>query len=105
MANQIRTAEHRRHARHPITGKVRVLWDPGDGESRICLAELVEVSESGLRIRVDTAITPRSYVTINHRESGIMGRGSVRFCRFIKGKYSVGLEFVGGTGWHPPEAA
>jgi hypothetical protein len=66
------------------------------------MAELVEVSKFGVCIRVDVNMPARTYVTINARELSIMGRGSVRYCRFQRGKYTVGLEFNGGTGWQPP---
>ena len=65
------------------------------------MAELVDISSRGIRIRVDAQMAPRTYVTINDRELGITGRGSVRYCRYEKGKYAVGLEFSGGTGWSP----
>ena len=102
MANQVRTAERRRGTRHPAKGKVRVLWEHSDGQHQVCIAELVEVSHKGLRIRVEVNMPPRTYVTINERELGIVGRGSVRYCRFEKGKYAVGLEFSNGTGWKTP---
>jgi len=56
---------------------------------------------SGIRILVDTRIAPWTYVTVNDRAIGVTGQGPVRHCRFEKGKYAVGLEFSGGTGWNP----
>jgi hypothetical protein len=66
------------------------------------MAELLDVSAKGMKILVDTQMTTGNYVTINDQTHGIMGRGSVRHCRYQKGKYAVGLEFLGGTGWKPP---
>ena len=52
-------------------------------------------------MRVDRQMAPHTYVTVNDLGIGITGRGSVRYCRYEKGKYVVGLEFAGGTGWKP----
>jgi len=102
MANQVRTTERRRQTRYPKTGKLRVLGEDVDGQSRMFLAELVEISLKGMKILVDAPMGARSYVSVNDREIGVMGRGCVRYCRFEKGKYAVGLEFSNGTGWKPP---
>ena len=99
MANSPRKLEKRQHTRQPIAGKLRVLWQDADGQERVCAAELVNISLKGLRIRVDIQMEPRTHVTVNDQEIGISGRGSVRYCRYEKGKYAVGLEFSGGTGW------
>jgi hypothetical protein len=101
MADPVRKTEHRQHVRHPIMGKVRILREDADGQGRVCAAELVDISIRGMRILVDIQMTPRTYVTVNDQKMGVMGRGSVRYCRFEKGKYAVGLEFSGGTGWNP----
>src|SRR5260221_600816 len=101
MANLLRKLDQRQHARQEIAGKLRVLWQDADGRERVCAAELVNISSKGLRIRVDIQMAPRTYVTVNDQEIGISGRGSVRYCRYEKGKYAVGLEFTGGTGWDP----
>jgi hypothetical protein len=99
VAYSIRSSEKRRDIRQPIAGKLRVLWEDSEGKPQICIAELVDISSKGLKIRVDLQMPPRTDVSVNDRERGIMGRGCVRYCRFEKGKYSVGLEFSGGTGW------
>lgn len=101
MANQVSKGEQRRDARHSIAGKLRLLWEDAEGKQQVRTAELENVSRSGIKIRVDVQMAPRTYVTVNDREIGIMGRGSVRYCRYERGKYSVGLEFSGGTGWNP----
>jgi len=101
VANIIRKNEHRRYSRQPLTARLRVLWEDADGHSRVCTADLVNVSIEGMKILVDFQMAPRTYVTVNDRKSGLVGRGSVRYCRFEKGKYAVGLEFNGGNGWKP----
>ena len=101
MTNIVRKNERRRYARQPLTGRLRILWEDADGQSRVCTADLVSISIEGVKILVDIQMAPRTYVTVNDRKSGLMGRGSVRYCRFEKGRFAVGLEFSGGTGWKP----
>jgi hypothetical protein len=50
-------------------------------------------------LRADQAIPLRSPVSCNEEKLGIRGRGTVRHCTFLKGKYEIGVEFSGGTGW------
>jgi hypothetical protein len=51
---------------------------------------------------MDDRVPERSFLTCNDRKLGISGRGVVRYCNFVKGKYEVGVEFSGGTGWREP---
>jgi len=101
VANAVRKTEQRRYARQTLTGRIRILWEDADGQSRVYTADLVNISIEGMKILVDVQMAPRTYVTVNDRKYGLMGRGSVRYCRFEKGKFAVGLEFSGGTGWNP----
>ena len=54
---------------------------------------------NGVKLRVDEKIPVRSYVACNDVSLGIVGRASVRYCNFSKGKYEIGLEFVSGSGF------
>src|SRR5712671_4680170 len=98
MANLLRKVDRRQHRRQAMGGKLRVLWQDAEGRERVCAAEIVDISVNGLKIRVDIQMAARTYVTVNERAIGITGRGSVRYCRYEKGRYVVGLEFSGGTG-------
>jgi hypothetical protein len=69
------------------------------------MGKLVDVSVMGIRLRTDDPIPVRSYLICNDQRLGISGRGSVRHCAFRKGKYEVGIEFSGGSGWHEPVEA
>ena len=100
-----RRADQRKHARKPVAGKLRILWNDETGAERLGLAELVNVSRFGLQIRLDNKLTRGTQVMCNDRALGISGRGSVRYCDFSKGKYVIGLEFSSGTGWTEPKDA
>lgn len=89
----------RRDVRYSIKGTVRVLWRDGDGGEGILTAKVDNISEAGIRLRLDQKIPVRSYVSCNDEALGISGTGPVRYCRFAKGKYEVGLDFSGDSGW------
>ncbi len=72
---------------------VRVLWEDGDGRERVSNAIVVNASPTGVKLRLDEKIPVRSYIACNDPALGIVGRASVRYCIFSKGKYEVGLEF------------
>src|SRR5258708_30600072 len=99
MAYSLRKVERRQQSRKRSAEKLRVLWLDADGRECVCVAELVDISANGLRIRVDIQMAPRTCVMVNDRKIGITGRGLVRYCRYAKGKYEVGLEFSSGIGW------
>jgi c-di-GMP-related signal transduction protein len=99
-----RMSEARRKMRHAASGTLRILWEDSTGRERVSNAQLQNVSVNGLRLQTIDQIPVRAYVTCNDVKLGISGRGSVRYCNFTKGKYLIGVEFAGGTGWKEPPA-
>jgi len=103
-SNLVRPAEVRKHRRYAIQGTMHLLWQDGSGRERLSVGKLVDVSVMGVRMRTEEPIPVRAYLICNDPRTGIRGRGSVRHCNYSKGKYEIGVEFSGGTGWHePPE--
>jgi len=102
--NPVKRQNTRRHPRHDAAGLLRILWEDGGGRERISNGRLVNVSVEGIQLLVDEQIPIRSYVSCNDIKLGIRGRGSVRYCVFSKGKYRIGIEFSGGTGFREPIA-
>jgi len=94
----------RREARHPLSGMLRILWEDSDGREVISKAQIVDVSVSGLKLRVEGKIPVRTYISCNDTRLGIRGRGSVRYCHFAKNQFLIGIEFPNGTGWRPPSS-
>ena len=82
-----------------MTGTLRILWEDTEGRERVSKATIVNASENGVKLRLDERIPVRSSVVCNDVALGIVGRGSVRYCIFSKGKYDIGLEFQGGSGF------
>jgi hypothetical protein len=83
---------------------IRILWEDSEGRERVSHAKIVNASASGVKLRLDEKIPVRSYVACNDAALGIVGRGSVRYCIFSKGKYDIGLEFGSGSGFRENKA-
>ena len=94
----------RRYTRHDASGLLRILWEDGEGSERVSNGRIINISVEGIQVLVDDKIPVRSYVSCNDSKLGIRGRGSVRYCNFRKGKYQIGIEFAGGSGWREPAA-
>ena len=101
-SNLVPKRDLRRKPRHQLDGALRILWEDSDGREVISRAQIVNISESGLQLRVEDKIPVRTYISCNEPRLGVTGRGSVRYCHFTKGKFVVGIEFLGGTGWREP---
>jgi c-di-GMP-related signal transduction protein len=99
-----RKTNTRRHVRQPATGELRLAWQDPAGCERAIPARLVNASVEGLQLRISERIPVASYVSCNDPKLGISGRGRVRYCNYVKGKYLIGVEFRGGTGWREPSA-
>jgi EAL and modified HD-GYP domain-containing signal transduction protein len=95
----------RRHVRHAAIGVLRLRCEDRSGRERIIPATLINSSEEGLQLQVSEAIPVRSYVSCNDPKFGVSGRGTVRYCNFVKGKFFIGVEFPGGTGWLRSQAS
>jgi hypothetical protein len=89
----------RRYARDTVNGSLRILWEDVDGREHVSQARIVDISPRGIGLRSDQAIPLRSPISCNDEKLGIRGRGTVRHCTYLKGKYVIGVEFSGGTGW------
>jgi hypothetical protein len=101
-SNVVRKGELRKHPRYPLSGTVRILWEDSEARQVVTRARLVDVSVSGVQLMVENPIPIRTLIYCNEPALSIAGRGSVRYCQFSKGKYRIGIDFAGGTGWPEP---
>ena len=97
-----RKFDTRRHVRYAVTGPLRVLWEDREGKEAVIQASLMNVSVEGFQLLVSEKIPLLSYLRCNEPKLGLCARGRVRYCNYLKGKYLIGVECRGGTGWHPP---
>ncbi|MFN7997457.1 MAG: EAL domain-containing protein [Bryobacteraceae bacterium] len=94
-----RITDSRRQVRYPAKGTIRIRCEDQDGTARIVLAQITNASAGGVQLCATEKITTSTRITCNDPVSGIAGEGCVRYCNFRKGKYVVGVEFHGGSGW------
>jgi len=97
-----RKTDSRLAVRYSAEGVLRILWLDQAGCERTSSAKLVNVSATGLQLLIKDNIPVHASVSCNDPKIGIAGTGSVRYCKFSKGEYLVGLAFSNGTGWHEP---
>jgi hypothetical protein len=93
----------RRHPRAPISGEVQLSWTDRMGEQKFIYAQILDVSESGMRVELREALAKQVYVSLRADQIGLQGSASVRSCVKKGSKYLVGLEFSGGLKWKPKE--
>jgi hypothetical protein len=86
----------RRYPRFPYSGSIRIAWDDPAGYRKTVKAELLDLSEGGMRLSVPEAIPIGAYVFIDYPKLGISASASVRYCRRGVMKYAIGVEFTGG---------
>jgi c-di-GMP-related signal transduction protein len=97
-----RTTNTRKHIRYAATGELRLLLEDRAGTEAVISASLKNVSAEGMQLLISEKIPVLSYVRCNDGKLGLCGRGRVRYCNYLKGKYLIGVEFRGGTGWRGP---
>jgi len=99
-----RKTNTRRHVRQSVSGDLHVVWEDRAGGQSIIPAKLMNVSVEGLQLQVSVKIPVTARISCNDPKLGISGKGQVRYCTFVKGKYLIGVEFRTGTRWRGPSA-
>lgn len=92
----------RRDSRLLFSGKIGLTWATPTGDACARNGECIDVSPSGLKVKVDTPIATRTVVTVRAKELVLHGSASVRSCTRSGVRYIIGLEFVGGMRWQIP---
>jgi hypothetical protein len=89
----------RRHERVPQAAPVQVSWKDRLGHEKFANAEILDVSEAGMRVKVPESLAEQTLVTLRSDRLALHGRASVRSCVRQRARYVVGLEFIGGLQW------
>ncbi len=84
--------EIRRHGRIPFIGIVRLSWEDAQGQPKYAQGQCMDVSESGLRVEVNTAIAPRTRISLNADRIKLSGSATVKHVVRYGSKYILGLE-------------
>jgi PilZ domain len=94
----------RRQERRPCEHKVTVTWRDARGDDKFAIAQAIDISESGIRLKMPEAPPVHTYVMLRAAKLGLLGNASVRHCvRMAGSKYAVGAEFTAGLEWVPEE--
>ena len=94
---------NRRFERIPSGGAITVTWAEPSGRRNTAKANILDQSETGLRIELNAPIPLRSYVAfkaVEMKTGDWACWGSVRYCGQHKTKYVVGLELSAGARWN-----
>jgi hypothetical protein len=91
----------RRHERVLLAAPVQVSWQDRLGNQKFANAEILDVSEAGMRIKVPESLMAQTLVTLRSDRLALHGRASTKSCVRHGAKYLVGLEFIGGLNWKP----
>ena len=94
----------RRDNRLSYAGKINLTWASPNGDPCACNGQCIDISASGLKVKVESQIPTRTVVTVQSRELALHGSASVRSCTRSGVRYIIGLEFVGGMKWQTPPA-
>ena len=76
---------------------VDVRWRDKSGRSRRAVANLEDISASGVCLQVDVQVPLTTVVRISYPQGEFLG--VVRYCQFKEIGYYLGVQFEGGSKW------
>jgi len=87
----------RREDRELCADLVKVQWNYGSGSTRTEWAILEDISASGACLEIEELIPPNTIVSLQFETDSCQAR--VKYCKFDKLKYLLGVEFEQGYRW------
>ena len=90
-------AERRAEARMLCADLVHVRWKDKTGRSQKAVANLEDISLSGVCLQLDSPIPRDTRVEIRHPKAAF--EGSVRYCLYRDIGYFLGVQFAEGFKW------
>jgi hypothetical protein len=92
----------RRQRRYAVDACVlEVSWINITGKMETARTRALNVSEDGMALQLPTAAMP-TRVRFRSDRFKLSGAGTVRYCRRSGAAYIVGVEFIEGLHWSPP---
>ena len=89
--------ERRTDARLLCAELVEVLWEDDSGRKRRRVANLEDISLSGMCLQVEAAIPPGTAITMSYGDGEMVG--IIRYCVLREGGYFLGVQFEEGCRW------
>src|SRR5579859_3348509 len=94
----------RKYRRYAVDGAMlQVFWLSLSGTMKMTRTRALNICEGGIALELPEAATPLSLVRFESTKYKVRGAGAVRHCHRVGSKWIVGLEFVEGLRWQPPE--
>jgi hypothetical protein len=94
----------RSHRRYLVdSGVLQVSWLDASGNMKVARTRALNISEGGMALELPEAAMPLSMVRFQSDRFKVRGAGAVRHCRRVGSKWIVGIEFIEGLRWNPPE--
>ena len=78
---------------------VDVIWKDRQGRERKSLANLEDISSSGMCLQMDIPVHLDTVVQISYPKGKF--EGSVRYCLYREIGYFLGVQFLPGCSWSP----
>jgi hypothetical protein len=90
--------ENRREDRRLLCAElVQLVWEEESGRQRRRVANLEDISLSGLCLQVESPIPAGTAITMLYGDGELVG--IIRYCRFQDCGYFLGIELVDGCRW------
>jgi hypothetical protein len=100
----LKRKDMRSHRRYLVdAGVLQVSWLDASGNMKVVRTRALNISEGGMAIELPEAAMPLSMVRFQSDRFKVRGAGAVRHCRRVGSKWIVGIEFIEGLRWNPPE--
>jgi PilZ domain-containing protein len=100
-----RRREKRRHPRYKCNGIVlQAGWQGPDGSAKMGLVRALNISEGGICLELPDDALPSSMIRLHaQKHLHLRGLGSIRHSHRMGHKVRVGVEFIDGLRWDPPD--
>jgi hypothetical protein len=76
---------------------VQLLWQDASGRQRRSVANLEDISLSGLCLQVEKPIPSGTAIAMEYGDGELVG--TIRYCRFEECGYFLGIELLDGCRW------
>jgi len=94
----------RRTRRYAVEGTLRISWLGDNGSLKVLHnARALNICEDGMAFELPEPAQILSRVKLQSERHKLLGEAAVRHCRRVGSKYIVGVEFVDGLRWRPPD--
>lgn len=76
---------------------VQLVWEDASGRQRRSVANLEDISLSGLCLQVENPIPTGTPIAVEYGDGELVG--TIRYCRFLEWGYFLGVELLEGCRW------